>query len=458
MSAVPAMRRRLAGAKAWDGDQAIIELIEAWESQGREEICERTLELRSRPLTALSDEGLAGHLDDVLAHLGDAGRRHFELAFATQLIPTGRLGVLLDATLGWTPDRVVGLLGGHGDSSTEHGRAIQALAEALGPEGVERAIADPRWLMGRPEAAEYLERHGHRVNADLTQRTEAEDPGRIADHLRRHRDRPGGNRDPHRVATDLEDEALGALPEEQVGEFERLLALARRGRPYNDESELTTLDALTLIRPVALEAGRRLARSGRLGDEGDVFFLEISELEAMLRDPSRPGPELDRRKAEYRWALANPAPDHLGPDPAPSPSWRVAPKRYRSTVGAVLCSASAADSTPPAAAAPDGALAGTPGSPGRVTGPVRVIRSMAEFARIQPGDVVVCPTTVAAWSPIFGSISALVTEHGGPLSHPATLAREYGLPAVLAVEGATSILEDGQRVQVDGGAGTVEPL
>jgi pyruvate,water dikinase len=83
---------------------------------------------------------------------------------------------------------------------------------------------------------------------------------------------------------------------------------------------------------------------------------------------------------------------------------------------------------------------------------------MAEFDRIQPGDVVVCPTTVAAWSPIFGSIAALVTEHGGPLSHPATLAREYGLPAVLAVENATSRLEDGQRVRIDGGAGIVEPI
>ncbi|HSG78743.1 MAG TPA: PEP-utilizing enzyme, partial [Acidimicrobiia bacterium] len=59
---------------------------------------------------------------------------------------------------------------------------------------------------------------------------------------------------------------------------------------------------------------------------------------------------------------------------------------------------------------------------------------------------------------IFPVISGLITEQGGPLSHPGTLAREYGLPAVLGVAGATSLLADGQRVTIDGGAGTIEIL
>ena len=458
MSSVPAMRRRLARARAWAGDESINDLIDAWESRGRAEITGRTRELRSRPVSTLSDEDLALHLDDVRVHLDETARRHFELAFATQMIPTGRLGIFLEETLGWTPDRVVGLLGGHGESSTEHGRAVGLLAEALGPDDLDRAISDPTSLLSHPEAAAYVERHGHRINVDLSERTEAEDPARIADHLRRHRHRPDRRDTPQRVAAELEAQALAALPEERTAEFSRLLSLARRGRPYNDETELTTLDALTLLRPIALEAGRRFLRAGRVGDGADVFFLDVSELEAMLRDPTRPAPVLDRRKAEYRWALANPAPDHLGPDPAPAPSWKAVPARYRSTVGAVLWSAGAAESAPSTGVAPEGALAGTPGSPGMATGPVRVVRSMAEFDKIQPGDVVVCPTTVAAWSPIFGSIAAIVTEHGGPLSHPATLAREYGLPAVLAVENATSRLEDGQRVRIDGGAGIVEPI
>lgn len=75
--------------------------------------------------------------------------------------------------------------------------------------------------------------------------------------------------------------------------------------------------------------------------------------------------------------------------------------------------------------------------------------------RVEAEDIVVCPTTAAAWSPIFGVIAGLVTEHGGLLSHPAILAREYGLPAVLGVAEATSRLRDGSRVEIDGVAGTI---
>jgi pyruvate,water dikinase len=112
--------------------------------------------------------------------------------------------------------------------------------------------------------------------------------------------------------------------------------------------------------------------------------------------------------------------------------------------------------TPPDRIAPDGVLVGTSASPGRATGTVRVIRSPAEFDRIEPGDVLVCPCTVAAWSVVFPVISAIITEVGGPLSHPGILAREFGIPAVLAVPDATSTLRDGVTVTVDGTAGIVE--
>jgi phosphoenolpyruvate-protein kinase (PTS system EI component) len=70
----------------------------------------------------------------------------------------------------------------------------------------------------------------------------------------------------------------------------------------------------------------------------------------------------------------------------------------------------------------------------------------------------VCPITMASWSPVFAVIGGLVTERGGPLSHPATLAREYGIPAVLSLPNATTVLAEGSTVSIDGGAGTVEVL
>lgn len=103
-----------------------------------------------------------------------------------------------------------------------------------------------------------------------------------------------------------------------------------------------------------------------------------------------------------------------------------------------------------------GRLQGIGASPGRYTGPARVIMGEGEFDKIESGDVVVCPITSPVWSVIFPSMGALVTDTGGILSHPAIIAREYQVPAVVATGNATSLLGAGQRVTVDGTAGVVE--
>ena len=81
--------------------------------------------------------------------------------------------------------------------------------------------------------------------------------------------------------------------------------------------------------------------------------------------------------------------------------------------------------------------------------------SEAEFGKLQPGDVLVCPITSPVWSVLFPSIGALITDAGGILSHPAIIAREYRVPAVVAAGDATRLLHDGQLVTVDGSAGLV---
>jgi pyruvate,water dikinase len=112
---------------------------------------------------------------------------------------------------------------------------------------------------------------------------------------------------------------------------------------------------------------------------------------------------------------------------------------------------------PASRAADDSALSGTPGSAGVAVGPARVVRGPADFGRVRPGDVLVCRTTDPAWTPLFGVVAAVVTETGGLLSHAAIVARELGLPAVLAVPDAMTALPDGATVEVDGGAGRVRP-
>ena len=81
-----------------------------------------------------------------------------------------------------------------------------------------------------------------------------------------------------------------------------------------------------------------------------------------------------------------------------------------------------------------------------------------EFDKLQADDVLVCPITSPVWSILFTKVSALVTDTGGVLSHPAIIAREYGIPAVVATGNATQVIRDGQRVEVDGDAGIVRIL
>jgi pyruvate,water dikinase len=100
-------------------------------------------------------------------------------------------------------------------------------------------------------------------------------------------------------------------------------------------------------------------------------------------------------------------------------------------------------------------LTGSPGSPGTVTGPARVLTGPRDFARAAAGDIVVCRTTDPAWTPLFATAAGFVTETGGVLSHAAIVAREHGIPAVLGVPGAMTVLRDGHPVTVDGEAGTV---
>ncbi len=97
---------------------------------------------------------------------------------------------------------------------------------------------------------------------------------------------------------------------------------------------------------------------------------------------------------------------------------------------------------------------GVPGSSGRAVGTSRIVQGPQDFPRLQPGDVLVCPYTDPTWTPLFGIARAVVADTGGPLSHAAIVAREYGIPAVLGTQNGTSLLTDGVTILVDGTAGT----
>ncbi len=111
--------------------------------------------------------------------------------------------------------------------------------------------------------------------------------------------------------------------------------------------------------------------------------------------------------------------------------------------------------TPPQPSTASDVLHGSACSPGKVRGIAKVVLSLAEADKLQPGDILVAPSTMPAWTPFFASIAAVVTDAGGILCHTAIVAREYKIPAVVGTVTATSVFQDGQILEVDGDAGVV---
>jgi phosphohistidine swiveling domain-containing protein len=199
---------------------------------------------------------------------------------------------------------------------------------------------------------------------------------------------------------------------------------------------------LAEVRKQLAVVGAGLAADGRLESGEDVFFLEFDELRQALGHSNADGTGQHRNLrelvAERRAAYSS----ELG----------------RRHIPRVLLS----DGTEPEvlyaarAGTADGALTGSPASAGSVTAPARVILDPVG-AHLEPGEILVAPSTDPGWTPLFLTAGGLVMEMGGPNSHGAVVAREYGIPAVVGVPEATIRLTTGQQITVDGGAGTVVP-
>jgi pyruvate,water dikinase len=210
-----------------------------------------------------------------------------------------------------------------------------------------------------------------------------------------------------------------------------LLADARAGIAFREDTHFHGTRTLPALRHAVLEMGRRLAEAGVLHETDDVLHLRLEELED-LGDPATLAPvDADRVRAAVRTRSARRA--ELAGVPLITPD--------------VLFPGRATDG--------DALVTGTPASGGRATGPVRVIREVADFGLLRTGDVLVCPYTNPSWTPLFQRAAAVVVDTGGSGSHAAIVAREYGIPAVMGSAVGTSVLTDGQVVTVDGGSGRV---
>jgi pyruvate,water dikinase len=470
MRVAPPLRRRARRTDEALRERLAERLIDQW-PRSREQFRRDAAALRTVDLRALSDEQLLAHLDRVLALLGRGEAAHFALVPPYGLA-VYELGTACQELLGWTPAEALALLAGNSEASSAPGRALRELAAAVAasPAAVAALQGAGEDLLDRLHAAApplairleaYLEGYGHRTfSYDPGDPTLAERPALVAALLRARIAEDPTRPDPAAAARTAAlaraRRELAGRPAEQRARFERALASAQRAYGVREDNVVWTDNLPSgLLRYVAVEAGRRLVERGRLARPDDAVFLQDAELRAALLGGSVDLRALvARRRAERAWVAAHPGPGSYGRPSPPLSDLRGLPAGLRQLSAALLWQVDLR--TRPERPEEDGSvLVGLAGSPGRHTGTVRVIRDESQFGRLGPGEVLVCPTTSPAWSVLFTQAGALVTDGGGLLAHAAVIAREYGIPAVLATGDATRRLRDGDAVTVDGTAGVV---
>ena len=385
--------------------------------------------LAATQLESLSDTGLLSHIDDLSAVTTTAAYANIVTpllanAYAAMLRrAVARGGVDADAVdleLGdpanpYNPNPALDRLG-----SRIAGRGEETVA-AIKTHGQEALPGD---LAG--ELAGFLDRFGHLSDSgnDFSVPPWSEQPDAVlrlaVDHAEvtgKHRPRPWWE----------------ATAEMKVLSRRRLQFLQRKAGEFVDHREQVSFVytfGYGLFRPTFLEVGRRLVERGLIGDPEDVMFLSLDEVrDALLNGASATAPAevVDLRKAEMVDLTDVDMPEIIfGDDFFPARPGLLEVVHLR----------------------------GVATSRGRHRGTLRVVNGIEDSPRVEAGDIIAIPFSDVGWTPLFARAGAVIAEAGGMLSHSSIVAREYRVPCVVSVPGATR-LPDGATVVVDGYTGTI---
>lgn len=345
--------------------------------------------------------------------------------------------------------------------TSEMGLALLDVADAIRPhpEVVEflRDVDDDGFLDGltgleggrgaHDSIQAYLDRYGMRCvgEIDITRPRWNERPTTLVPIILANVDNfePGaaarrfekGRQEAERKAREVLERLRATLPdgEQKADETERRIDILRTFIGYREYPKYGMVSRYLVYKQALLREARRLVDDGVLHAEDDVYFLRIQEFHDVVRTNQVDADLIRRRRTEFR------AHESLRPP------------RVLTSDGEAISGAYRRGDLPP------GALVGLAVSAGTVEGRARVLLDMAK-ADLEPGDILVTAHTDPSWSPLFVAAAGLVTEVGGLMSHGAVVAREYGLPAVVGVEHATQVIQDGQHIRVDGTDGYVEIL
>ncbi|MFB5662574.1 phosphoenolpyruvate synthase [Alteribacillus sp. HJP-4] len=228
---------------------------------------------------------------------------------------------------------------------------------------------------------------------------------------------------------------LKKLPDggQKAEETKRMIKLLRNFIGYREYPKYFMVNRYFVYKQAILKEAEELVKANVIHEVEDIYYLSFEELHEVVRTNKLDYQFISERKDEYKSYE------------------KFTPPRVITSDGEIIAGEYKRENLPA------DAIAGLPVSSGMVEGRARVILNM-EDAELESGDILVTSYTDPSWTPLFVSIKGLVTEVGGLMTHGAVIAREYGLPAVVGVENAASLIKDGQRIRVHGTEGYIEIL
>jgi pyruvate,water dikinase len=433
-----------------------------------------------------ADRLTTAHLLDYVKKSEEINRRHWEIHFIL-MYPADTIYLEFEAfclSHGVEEKDFVNLLKGFNSMSTQTDESLWRLAQEADKAGLREPLlnATPATLRGELESLpgggewlqqfdEWLQTYGNRISAghlDVIFPTWHEDPTPVLETIASYFARMDAGWDlvAARDAIMRERDELIASVEKglsaaDAATFRQLLPVANQVYEFQeDHGFYIDAGSTAALHKSILAGGRRLQRVGLLEQAADVFFLTFEELVEVLGDLARDEtigtyhhqalvPSLiAERKEQREEATKADAPLTVGNVPATMGD-PIALKVF-GIVDEVL--------HPKGEKQAVDRLVGFPGAAGVVEGPARLVLSFEEFPSLQTGEILVCPSTSTAWTPLFLKIAGVVTDTGGMLTHAAIAAREYGIPAVVGTWNATNSIRDGDIIRVDGNVGVVEVL
>ncbi len=426
------------------------------------------------------------HLLDHLKKSEEINRRHWEIHFIL-MYPADTIYLEFEAfckKYGLEEKDFVGMLTGFTSMPAQTDEELWNLAKMADAAGLRDTFTGTptesllETLKNKPEAREWVQRfddflqaHGNRISAahlDVIFPTWKEDPKPVLDTLKSYLPRMDAGWDLFQARNAVIQQRAQAIAnfEKRVSAedkpvFQRLLPVAQEVYAYQEDHGFYIDQGSTAaLHNTLIACGHRLRRFELLERAEDVFFLTFGDLVEVLSDLSRDEkigtyhhqalvPALIReRKENWEGAGGADAPLTVGNVP-PTMTDPIAIKVF-GIIDEVL--------HPKGEKEVVERLEGFPGAPGAVEGPARVILSFEEFPTLQSGEILICPYTSTAWTPLFLKIGGVVTDTGGMLTHAAIAAREYGIPAVVGTWNATNSIRNGDFVKVDGNIGVVEVI